>query len=137
MNEESLEIYRNNKVVANKQNPQRIGTEQPADLTQIFPIMQRLQQVITVTDIPVDRHSMKRVISNAFYNEKTKGTLNLKPNKSKSLIDFVSSIPEMTAKAVTRENVSHGFLAAGYIDKQFFRYPDLDKIFAISQRRIT
>jgi len=64
VNNESLELYRDKMITACKQNPQRTGTEESADLTKTFPIMQYLQQTITLQDGPIERHPMKRAISN-------------------------------------------------------------------------
>ena len=44
MREESIELYKENKIIANKQNPARSGTEQAADLTKAFKIMHILQK---------------------------------------------------------------------------------------------
>ena len=46
------------------------------------------------------------------------------------IIDFVASVPSMTAKAVTRDNVLHGFKENGIIDTKFFRFPDFNKMLA-------
>ena len=130
VNEESLEIYKENKIMANKQNPARTGSEQAADLTKTFPIMQKLQKTYTCQKIPADRHPMKRRVSETFAKLKKEGKLALKSSKEHSLIDFISSIPAMSSKATTFEGITHGFLEGGYIDKQYMRYPDFDKILA-------
>ena len=130
VNEESLDIYKKNKIMANKQNPARTGSEQAADLTKTFPIMQSLQQTYTCQNIPTNRHPMKRRVSEVFTKLKKEGRLILKSSKEHSLIDFVSSIPAMSSKAMTFEGITHGFLEGGYIDRQHMRYPDFDKLLA-------
>ena len=42
--------------------------------------------MITVSDVPIESHLMKRLISQAFDKERKAGTLMLKANKSKALL---------------------------------------------------
>ena len=56
VSKESLQIYRDGMITANKQNPQRTGTEQPADLTKTFPVTKKLQKTNTLADVPTERH---------------------------------------------------------------------------------
>ena len=117
---ESLEVYRNNMITANKQNPQRTGTEQPADLTKCFPLLEYLQRGNSLENVPTERHPMKLLITAAFARLAKEGRLVLKPTKSKALIDFISCQPQVSTKALTRDNIMHGFFEAGYIDKVKF-----------------
>jgi hypothetical protein len=48
--------------------------------------------------------------------------LNLAPNKRHSLIDFISTLSVMAAKACTVKNIQHGFIEAGMIDINNLRY---------------
>ena len=73
---------------------------------------------------------MKRRVSEVFAILKKEGRLILKASKEHSLVDFISSIPEMSSKAMTFEGITHGFLEGGYIDRQHMRYPDFDKLLA-------
>ena len=58
----------------------------------------------------------------------TAAFLVLKPTKSKALIDsIISCQPHMSTKALTRDNIMHGFFEAGYVDKVKFRFPDFNK----------
>ena len=66
VNEESLALYAEHKICACKQNAARSATEQAADLAKLFKIMQNLQQTVTVSDIPIDRHPLKRLLNNKF-----------------------------------------------------------------------
>ena len=66
ISEESLQMYKENCVCANKQNAARSGTEQAADLTKTFKVMQNLQSTVSVSDIPIDRHPMKKLIHQIF-----------------------------------------------------------------------
>ena len=131
---ESMQVYVENMVCAAKQNAARSGTEQFADLTKCFKQMQALQKLYTVSDVPLDRHPMKRMIDNQLKNLQDEGKLVLKPTKKNSLIDFIASVPAMTSKAITRDNIIHGVVENGMLDKNFFRYPDMNKILATCRR---
>ena len=52
---QSVEMYVENKIIANKQNTARSVVDQPADLTPVFKIIKKIQHTHTVRDIPVDR----------------------------------------------------------------------------------
>ena len=132
-----METYRLNKIIANKQNPGRTGTEKPADLTRTFRLQKRLENNFTLCDVPVERHPMKKAVSKALTTLRSEGRLVLKTNKSRAIIDFVSSLPEKTCKTTTRDNILEGFLQAGYIDSKKLRYPDLNKILSTCRRNPT
>jgi len=53
--------------------------------------------------------------------------LNLNSNKKSSLIDVISTSPELAMKAATRRNIFHGFYKSGLIDQTKSRYPVLLK----------
>ncbi len=55
----SVELYAENKIIANKQNAACSGAEQLANLTPVFKIIKKIQHTHTVRDIPVDRCPMK------------------------------------------------------------------------------
>ena len=110
VNEDSLHLYEENLLCANKQNPARIFKEQQDDLTKVFKIMPALQKTITVSDIPIDLHPMKRLVSREIQKWTDQNRLKLKLTKKNAIIDFVSSVPEMTVKAVTRPNITYGSL---------------------------
>ena len=90
--------------------------------------MQRLQQVITLEVVPAERHLMKVVVTRAFSNLGREGRLSLLPTKQKAPIDFIACHPHVTTKAVTCDNVMHGFLEAGYIDTKKIQHQDFNKI---------
>ena len=85
---------------------------------------------MTLSDIPMDEHPMKRTIFDGLNFLINDGRLKLKPTKKKSIIDFIASVPEMTSKAVTRNNILHGFKENGMVDSKLLRYPDFDKMLA-------
>ena len=73
---------------------------------------------------------MKKLIHQSLKDFMDSNRLKLKPTKKNAIIDFVASVPSMTAKAVTRDNVLHGFKENGMIDTKLFRFPDFNKMLA-------
>ena len=133
---QSAELFTENKIIANKHNAARSGVEQPADLTPVFRIIKKIQPTHTVRDIPVDRCPMKRIISNMFHSENM-SFLSLKSTKKNALIDFLSVLPEISTTACSKDNIKHGFIQAGIIDKEFNRYPVFNKILATCRQQPT
>ena len=70
---------------------------------------------------------MKMRVTRAFNSDALK-VLNLNSKKKSSLIDFISTLPELTTKAATRGNILHGFYESGLIDRTKSRYHVLLKI---------
>ena len=125
---DSLNKYKENMICANKQNAARSGVEQAADLTRTFKIMKRLQETVSCIDIPMINHPLKRIMMTKFEQLTRSGRLGLKPMKKDSIIDFISSIPEMTVKAATKRNIVHGFCENGMIDNKIGMYPDFNQM---------
>ena len=48
--------------------------------------------------------------------------------KNNSIVDLVSCVPEMTTKALTRNNIIHGLVENGMIDFENNRFPDLTRL---------
>ena len=84
------------------------------DLTKTFKQMQMLQKVISVSNVPVERYLMKKIIFNELKELGNHQNLLLKPSKKNYIIDFIASIPGMTEKSVTIDNIIHGVLENGY-----------------------
>jgi hypothetical protein len=63
--------------------------------------------------------------------------LSLKSTKKNALIDFLSVIPEIATTACSKDNIKHGFIQAGIIDKEFNRYPVFNKILATCRQQPT
>ena len=117
-------------ICANKQNNTRSATEQWADLAKVFKVMHSLQGKVSVSDVSTDLHLMKRKITLELQKLSDNNKLKLKPTKKNGIIDFVSSVPEMASKEVTRNNIIHGGIQNGIIDNKMYRYPDFDKMLA-------
>ena len=105
-----------NKIIANKQNAARTGVEQAADLAKVFPAFHNGSDTMTLAYVDATRHPMKKLITKLF-REKLKD-LNLPERKYKALIDFLSNLPAIATKATTRDNIIHGFVENGTIDKE-------------------
>ena len=129
-----IENYTANKVIACKQHAARSAVEQPADLAKVFMVIKELLPHYTVKDIPPERHSMKELIFNAFLEHKVLKQLSLANNKKNAIIDFLSTLPDVASKACTTSNIRHGFIQAGIIDKDRYRFPVFNKILATCRR---
>ena len=129
--------YEENEIIANKQNPQRSGTEQAADLAKVFKLIKMLQQTYTVSNLPANRSPMKQIVAKVFADLYATNKLNLASNKRNSLIDFLSCLPAMIIRAATHSNIQAGFTTSGVIDEQEKRYPDFNKMFATYRRNPT
>lgn len=90
--------------------------------------MEYLQRGNTLENVPTERYLIKLLITVAFSRLAKEGRLVLNPTKLKVLIDFISCQPQVITKALTRDNIMHGFFEAGYIDKVRFWFPDFNKI---------
>ncbi len=102
----------------------------------MFRIIKKIQPTHTVRDIPVDSCPMKRLISNMFHS-KNMSFLSLKSTKKNALIDFLSVLPEISTTACSKDNIKHGFIHAGIINKEFNRYPVFNKILATCRQQPT
>ena len=100
-------------ICANKQNAARSGVEQAADLTRTFKIMKRLQESVSCIHVPSTNNPLKRIMISKFEQLTRCGRLGLKPIKKDSIIDFISSIPEMTVKAASKKTLCMAFVRMG------------------------
>jgi len=128
----NIDKLNENKVVACKQHAARTAVEQPADLAKVFMNIKKMLPTYTITN---KRHPKKKLIIDAFKDQLA--GFNLALNKRNALIDFLSKIPEIATKACTPDNIQHGFIEAGIIDKDKLRYPVLNKILATCRRNPT
>jgi hypothetical protein len=98
----SIDLFVDNKVIANKQHASWSGVEQPADLARVFKLIKMLLPEHTVKNIPVERCPMKALMIDAFKNKLD--DINLPSNKTKSLIDFNSTLSAIATKVCTVKN---------------------------------
>ncbi len=99
----SINLFVDNKVIANKQHASWSGVEQPADLARVFKLIKTLLPEHTVKNIPVERSPMKALMIDAFKNKLD--NINLPFNKTKSLIDFISMLSAIATKVCTVKNI--------------------------------
>ncbi len=131
---QSVDLYVENKIIANKQNAAWSGVEQPTDLAPVFNSIKRIQNKHTVRDITVNRFPMKRPNSNMFHSEKLE-FLSMKSSKKNALINFLSVLPDIATSVCSKESIKHGFLEAGIIDKDYHCYPVFNKVLSTCCQR--
>ncbi len=94
----SINLFIDNKVIANKQHASWSGIKQPEDLARVFKLIKTLLlEHTTVKNIPDERCPMMALMIDAFKNKLD--DLCLPSNKTKSLIDFIYHL--VWAKKVT------------------------------------
>ena len=71
---------------------------------------------------------MKALMIDAFKNKLD--NLRLPSNKTKSLIDFISTLSAIAMKVCTVKNIQHGFTEAGMFDGNNLHFLVYDKILA-------
>ena len=131
----SIELFRDNKIIANKQHASRSGVEQPADLAKVFPVLHKQYANSTCKDIPREQCPLKAFMLDAFDNELS--FLKLAPAKKAAIIDMICVTPDAASKACTKENIRHGFIHAGIIDDKKYKYPVFDKILGTVARAVS
>ena len=131
----SIPLFTDNKIVANKQHAARSGVEQPADVSRVFKQIKQLINTTSNAHLPVERCPMKKLLSDAISEDLS--CIRLASNKRGALIDFLSILPEVATKACTKSNIQHGFIEAGIIDEVNHRYPVFDKMLATCRRNPT
>ncbi len=62
----SIDLFAENKVIANKQHASRSGVEQVADLARVFKLIKNLLPSHTMKNIPAERCPMKALMLDAF-----------------------------------------------------------------------
>jgi hypothetical protein len=87
----SIDLFIDNKMIANKQHASRLAVEQAADVGKPFKLIKSMLPSYSVQHIPADRCPMKAMMIDAF-KVQLNDNLNLAPNKMKSLIDFISTL---------------------------------------------
>ncbi len=107
-----VDLYVENKIIANKQNAAWSDVGQPADLARVFKSVKKIRKAHTVRDTPEDRYPMKRLISDMFHSEKLE-FLSLKSSKKNALIDFLSVLPDIATSVCSKDSIKHDFLEAG------------------------
>jgi hypothetical protein len=123
----SIELFVDNKVIANKQHSSWLAVEQAADVGKPFKLIKLMLPSYSVQHIAADRCPIKALMIHAF-KEQLNDDLNLAANKMKSLINFISTLSEMATKACSMKNIQHGFIMTGQIDGWNMHFPVFDTI---------
>ncbi len=84
----SIDLFVNNKVIANKQHASRSAVKQVANIGKPFKLIKLMLPSYSVQHILADRCPMKALTIHAF-KEQLNNDLNLAAKKMKSLIDFI------------------------------------------------
>ena len=63
---DDLDKFSKNKIIANKHSASRTGVEQAADTSKVFPMLKKLEDTYTVSDLSADQCPMKRIVQQAF-----------------------------------------------------------------------
>ena len=96
----------------------RTGVEQMADVMAGFRIIKSLNRQVTLEDIPVEMHGLKRRVSTAIATKQKEGRLKLACHKSNAIIDFAAKLPKITYRAFHEEIVLEGFHRNGQIARK-------------------
>ena len=136
VSKESLKKYKDNLIIANKKNAACSGLEQAADLTRTFKIMKKLQSTTSTSDISLINNPLKRILVEKFKQLEASYRLRLIKNHKDALIDFISSVPKMTVRAATKNNIIRGFRENGMIDCNVGLYPDFHQMLATCKQKI-
>ncbi len=129
----SINLFVDNKVIANKQHASQLAVEQAANVGKPFKLIKSMLPSYSVQHIPADRCPMKALMIHAF-KEQLNNDLNLTANKMKSLIDFISTLLEMATKACSVKNIQHGFIMTGQNDGTNMHFPVFDTILSTCWR---
>jgi hypothetical protein len=129
----SINLFRDNTVIANKRHASRSAVKQPTDLAKLFLLTKAMLCSYLVKNILANRCLMKVLMIDAF-KEQLNDDPNLPPNKIKSLIDFISMLSEMLTGSCFVKNIQHGFIKAGLIDGMNMHFLVFDAILSTCQQ---
>lgn len=112
-------------IVRCKHNAKRTGVEQAADVSPAFRLLKYLvrhfTQIFTVNEKMLFLHQKT---SFKFEELQESNQIVLPSFKRKSIVLFVSKLPQIMMKAYTRVHLMSGFLGNGMIDGESFSVPD-------------
>jgi len=139
--EDNLEVYKDLKILANKQSAARSATEQAVDLSLVFKSHHSLQKSVTLENVDASNCPMKKRVIQGFQEMHCKG-LSLNTTKKNALIDFLSCLPESLTKASSRSKVVHGFVQNGLVGDEAkysskYGFPDFKLMLDTVRRDVT
>jgi hypothetical protein len=128
--------FKKERVITNKQNAARTGTEQPEDLQRKYPIIRKEAEIKSrYQDDDELKTALQRYFEQALRRLHEMGILVLKPSHREAIIDFVVTLPEILQKAFNSEIIRQGFIENGFIDAIKLRSPDFYRMIAGTTRR--
>jgi hypothetical protein len=131
----NVDLYSEHLIKAFKQNPARSAAEQGADLCKVFNNLKANIRNYSGDDSPGTRR-MHDKIAIAIKKLEADGDLQLNGKNKKALLGFLSILPKAATKAASVENIEHGFIANGMIDRETKRFPVLANILNTCKRDI-
>ena len=135
-NQQQIEAAR--KIASNKHNASRTGDEQSLDLCPLFRSLNKIQNTITTKDIHITHNSLKKMIEGTLKKLEEAGELNLTSKNKKAIVDFLTCIPGVLAKAApTPCTMLKGFRVNGMLDENTGCYPDFNKMIGTLRRKVT
>ncbi|KAL7498904.1 hypothetical protein ACHAWT_008594 [Skeletonema menzelii] len=131
-----IERLTENLIHALKQNAARSAREQAADLARVFNNLKKYIETFSAKD-SAGATMMHQKIAKAMETLEKTGDLKMsKPNHKKALLDFLAILPMAATKAATVDNIQHGFIQNGMIDRETKRFPVLANILGTCTRDV-
>ncbi len=131
----NVDLLAEHLITALKQNPARSAAEQGADLCKVFNNLKA-----NILHYSGDKSSATRrmhdKIAMTIKQLEADGDLKLNRKNKKALLGFLSILPKAATKAATVENIEHGFIANGMIDRETKRFPVLGNILNTCRRDV-
>ena len=109
------------------------GVAQPDDLMAVFRLITHLAKFMEASDTKVSK-VLKAHLLTEF--RKIDG-LNLSTVKMNALVDFLATLPQILAKAVTPTHIENGFFRAGWFSDTESGWPTLDGFFNQLRQKLT
>ena len=109
------------------------GVTQPDDLMAVFRLITHLAKFMEASDTKVSK-VLKAHLLTEF--RKIDG-LNLSTVKMNALVDFLATLPQILAKAVTPTHIENGFFRAGWFSDTESGWPTLDGFFNQLRQKLT
>jgi len=129
--------FERQRVITNKQNAARTGTEQPEDLQRKYPIIRKEAEIKSrFQEDPALKTSLQVYFEKALESLEKQGKLILKQSHLEAIIDYVTTLPEILQKAFSSDIIRQGFIESGYIDANCLRSPDFYQMIRGTTRRV-
>ena len=122
------------KVTASKHNLDRFCVDQPYKITETFKLLNIIRKKYTVKTTPPNHHSIKRLVTNMFTSLAADNKITFKPSKKKTIIKFLSVVPEIVTNSVKQSYILKGLTTPSMINIIYYRYPDFNTLLTTCQR---